>query len=151
MMNPESITFTSILLVDDEPDNVELIADTLEFMGMEVKTAKHGEQGLAILKEFTPDLILLDLSMPVMDGWKMHKQLKSDPKTQHIPVVALTAHAMAGDKERALGAGFDGYVSKPISVATFLNDLRSTLQENAKNEQSVVVEHVVVEQVERTS
>ncbi|MBN2304394.1 MAG: response regulator [Anaerolineae bacterium] len=126
------MTIKMVLLVDDEPDNVEVILDALEFRGIEAKSATNGQQALDMLKDFTPDLILLDLSMPVMDGWETRQRLEDDPKTQPIPVVALTAHAMMGDRERVLEAGFDGYVSKPISVATFVDDIRSTLKKNAR-------------------
>jgi CheY-like chemotaxis protein len=118
----------SILLVDDEPDNVEVIAEALEFFGMSVRTARNGVEGLEILNDFVPDLILLDLSMPKMDGWEMRKQIKARPQTQGIPIVAISAHAMVGDKERALEAGFDGYLTKPVNIATLLDDLRAVLQ-----------------------
>ncbi|NDJ76797.1 MAG: response regulator [Chloroflexi bacterium] len=121
----------SVLLVDDEPDNVEVVAETLQFYGMTVRTAENGAAGLDTLQEFVPDLIILDLSMPVMDGWEMRTRLKEDPQTSHIPVLALSAHAMSGDKERALEAGFDGYMPKPIKVPTLIQDLRAALEENA--------------------
>ena len=136
MTDENPITIQSILLIDDEPDNVEVVVDALEFMGISVKAASNGQEGLALLDEFTPDLILLDLSMPVMDGWETRKRLQSNEKTQHIPVVALTAHAMAGDKERALSAGFDGYVSKPINVLTFVDDVRNSMKNNQNRESS---------------
>lgn len=124
--------FKTVLLVDDEPDNVEVIEDAIEFGGLAVKSAGNGQQALEVLKEFKPDLILLDLSMPVMDGWETRKRIQENPDTRNIPVVALTAHAMVGDKERVLGAGFSGYVAKPINVATFVQDVYATLAENAK-------------------
>jgi len=120
----------SILLVDDEPDNLEVVAETLTFHGLTVRTAENGQHGLEIMRDFLPDVILLDLSMPKMDGWAMRDCVKSDPRTRHIPVIALSAHAMAGDKERALEAGFDGYMTKPVSVPTLLDDLRVALSPN---------------------
>ena len=121
----------SILVVEDEPDNAELIVGTVQFYGATVKSAEHGAEALEILKEFTPTLILADLSMPKMDGWIMRSRLKDDPRTAHIPVVAISAHAMEGDKEKALAAGFDGYLSKPINIVSFVRDLRAAMEEKA--------------------
>jgi CheY-like chemotaxis protein len=122
--NPSSWT---VLLVEDEPDNLEVLVDAVEYHGMSALSAANGLEGLKVLEESVPTLILLDLSMPKMDGWDMHKQVKANPRTQHIPVVALTAHAMTGDKEKVLAAGFDGYLTKPISIASFLTDLRQAM------------------------
>jgi CheY-like chemotaxis protein len=133
MIDLASISSWSVLIVDDEPDNLEIVAETLGFFGLTVKTARNGLEGLTMLREFSPQLILLDLSMPKMDGWEMRTRVKTDLATQHIPVVALSAHAMAGDRTRALEAGFDGYLTKPINVATILTDICNTLQENGKN------------------
>ncbi len=119
--NPSSWT---VLLVEDEPDNLEVLVDAVEYHGMSALSASNGLEGLKVLEECIPSLILLDLSMPKMDGWIMHKQVKADPRTQQIPVVALTAHAMTGDQEKVWAAGFDGYLTKPISIASFLKDLR---------------------------
>jgi CheY-like chemotaxis protein len=117
----------AVLVVDDEPDNLEVVAETLEFYGASVKTAKDGIDGLAVLQEFKPDLILLDLSMPKMNGWETRTRIKADSRTALIPVVALTAHAMPGDLERALAAGFNGYLIKPITVVSLINDIRATI------------------------
>ncbi len=121
-----------VLVVDDEPDNVDVVAETLEFFGLQVRTASNGLEGLEVLKEFTPDLILLDLSMPQMDGWEMRRHVKSNPATANIPIVALSAHAMAGDKDRALEVGFDGYLTKPIKIAALLDDIRAAIKEAAE-------------------
>ena len=117
----------AVLVVDDEPDNLEVVADTLAFFGVSVKTAEDGIEGLAVLQEFNANLILLDLSMPKMNGWETRMRIKADAKTALIPIVALTAHAMPGDPERALAAGFDGYVIKPINVVTLVGDIRSAV------------------------
>jgi CheY-like chemotaxis protein len=117
----------AVLVVDDEPDNLEVVAETLEFYGAFVKTAKDGIDGLAVLQEFKPNLILLDLSMPKMNGWETRTRIKADSRTALIPVVALTAHAMPGDLERALAAGFNGYLIKPITVVSLINDIRATI------------------------
>jgi len=128
-LNWEKITEWEVLLVDDEPDNIEVVSESLEFYGMTVKTAENGEIALDILEdEWMPNIIMLDLSMPVMDGWATLRRLKSDPKTQDILVLALSAHAIIGDSERAINAGFDGYMTKPISVPTLIQDLRKALK-----------------------
>jgi len=123
------ITEWQVLLVDDEPDNIEVVAESLEYYGMSVRTAENGQVGLDLLKDWLPDLIMLDLSMPVMDGWATLRRLKSDPRTQAIPVLALSAHAIIGDSDRALNAGFDGYLTKPVNVPTLIQDFRSALKE----------------------
>ena len=117
------------LIVDDEPDNIEVLAETLEFNGINVRFAENGQLGLDLLKDFHPTLILLDLSMPVMDGWQTLRKIRLDPALASVPVLAITAHAIHGDKERALAAGFDGYLTKPISVTTLIADLRNALHE----------------------
>ena len=116
-----------VLLVDDEPDNVEVMTETLEYNGIDVRTAANGQLGLHLLRSFLPDLMLLDLSMPVMDGWQALKLIKADPALARIPVIAISAHAIHGDKENALSAGFDGYLTKPVNVRTLMADLRSAL------------------------
>lgn len=105
-----------ILVVEDNMDNMTLISDVLESLDYDVIQAHDGEDGLAKSSAEKPDLILMDLSLPKMDGWTATRHLKSNPELQHIPVVALTAHAMVGDKERALEAGCDDYISKPINL-----------------------------------
>ena len=81
-----------------------------------------------MMATFTPTVILLDLSMPEMDGWEMHRRLKANPETAHIPVIALTAHAMADDKERVMQAGFTGYIPKPYTIKTLVNDMQTILE-----------------------
>lgn len=124
----DNITGWNVLLVDDEPDNIEVVAESLEFYGMTVRTAGNGQQALDVLLDWMPNLILLDLSMPVMDGWETLRALKADPQTQDIPVLAFSAHAIIGDAERALAAGFDGYMTKPINVPTLLKDLQAAFK-----------------------
>lgn len=128
-LNWEKITEWEVLLVDDEPDNIEVVSESLEFYGMSVRTALNGQIAIdALQDDWLPNLILLDLSMPVMDGWATLRRLRSDPRTQDITVLALSAHAIIGDSERAVNAGFDGYMTKPISVPTLIQDLRSALK-----------------------
>ncbi len=118
----------NVLVVDDEPDNREIAETVLSFNGVKVLTAIHGADGLKLIEDSLPTFILLDLSMPVMDGWEMIKTMRANPKTQGIPVIALTAHAMAGDREKAYEAGFDGYIAKPFRIPTFMAELKSCLR-----------------------
>ena len=106
----------SILYIEDDPDLATMLPLYLRAKGYQVLVAMTGTDGLRIAQAEAPDLILLDLSMPTMDGWEMRRRLKADPEKKHIPVVALSAHAMDGDKERVLNAGFDGYLSKPSDL-----------------------------------
>ena len=112
-----------ILVVEDEPDSLEVATILLEMYGAEVITATDGREGLEQARKHHPKFIISDLSMPEMSGWEMVHTLKNDRSTMDIPVVALTAHAMTGDRERALAAGFHNYLSKPLRPETFVNDL----------------------------
>lgn len=125
----DRIQITSVLVVDDEPDNLAVVAETLAYMGLTVRSARNGQEGLNILLDFVPDVILLDLSMPQMDGWEMCAQLKANPYTARIPVIAVSAHAMAGDMERALAGGFNGYLSKPIEIMSLPESIQNALAE----------------------
>jgi len=123
----QDVSTWQVMIVDDEPDNLEVVAETLEFRGAQVKTALNGKEALKILEGFAANLILTDLSMPVMDGWVMRSHVKGSPNLKHIPILALSAHAISGDQERALEAGFDGYLTKPVNIQTLLDDIRSAL------------------------
>jgi CheY-like chemotaxis protein len=112
-----------VLIIDDEPDSLEVVGRMLRYYGAEVSVASNGQEGLAALKVTRPTLVISDLSMPNLDGWGLIAALKRERPTMDIPVIALTAHAMPGDRERALGAGFHNYLSKPLTPATFLKDL----------------------------
>jgi two-component system cell cycle response regulator DivK len=116
-----------ILVVEDNRDNLTLINDVLSSLEYEVLSAKDGEEALQSASAEKPSLILMDLSLPRMDGWTATQRLKSDPELAHIPVIALTAHAMIGDRERALAAGCDDYVSKPINIRELISKLRQLL------------------------
>lgn len=120
-----------IFIVDDHPVNLKLASSVLEMEGYAVETAVDAEQAQEKLKHMIPDLILMDIALPGMDGLTLTRRLKADEKLKHIPIVALSAFAMKGDEQKALDAGCDGYITKPIDtrrlsqqVATFL--LRST-------------------------
>ena len=103
-----------ILLVEDNELNHDMLSRRLTRRGFEVVIAVDGAQGVALALAESPDLILMDMSLPVMDGWEAAQRLKAAPETQVIPIIALTAHAMAGDREKALAAGCDDYDTKPI-------------------------------------
>lgn len=133
MLNWDDVPSWRVLLVDDEPDNLEVVAETLEFHGATVKTAANGQLALDALKDFKPDVILLDLSMPVMDGWQTLRHLRENPETRILPIISLSAHAIVGDKERALQVGFDAYVTKPINVPTFIQDLKTALESTSQS------------------
>jgi CheY-like chemotaxis protein len=106
-----------ILYVEDNEDNVFVLKNRLTRAGHEMLIAVNGAEGVALAQEQKPDLILMDLSLPVMDGWTATRHLKADPQTRHIPVIALSAHAMSGDREKALDAGCDDYDTKPVDLA----------------------------------
>ncbi len=122
---------TKILYVEDNEDNVFMLTHRLTKHGYEVVVAGDGEQGLARANEEQPALILMDLSLPVLDGWEATRKLKSDPATQNIPVIALSAHAMPGDAEKALAAGCDDYDTKPIEMKRLLSKISALLPEEA--------------------
>jgi CheY-like chemotaxis protein len=105
-----------ILIVDDNPQNLKLARVILTVEGYEVQTAADAEEALRVLGSFTPRLILMDLQLPGMDGLQLTRHLRRDPAWQHVRIVALTAYAMKGDEEKALAAGCDGYITKPIDT-----------------------------------
>jgi two-component system cell cycle response regulator DivK len=116
-----------ILLVEDHEDNRIVYSTILEHFGYRVLLAGDGEEGVRIARESRPDLVLMDVSIPVMDGWDATRQLKGDPATAAIPVIALTAHAMPSDRERAAEAGCDGYLAKPVEPRRVLEEVQRFL------------------------
>ncbi len=110
----------TILIVDDDPKNLELFGDLLRVVGYMIIEATDGMQGIELARTKQPDLILMDINMPIMDGYEAIRILKGDTNTRNIPVIALTSYAMKGDKERILAMGCDGYIAKPIDVDDFL-------------------------------
>jgi CheY-like chemotaxis protein len=116
-----------ILLVEDNELNRDMLSRRLQRKGYEVVIAVDGRQGIQMAKVKMPDLILMDMSLPEMDGWEATRRLKDDQSTQHIKVIALTAHAMVGDRERALQAGCDDYDTKPIEFPRLLRKIRMLL------------------------
>lgn len=114
-----------ILVVEDNHDNMTLIVDVLNSLEYDVLQATDGLRGVEMTQNLMPDLVLMDLSLPKMDGWTATRTIKAQESLKHIPIIALTAHAMKGDRERALDAGCDDYISKPIN----LQELASKLDE----------------------
>ena len=120
-----------ILYVEDNEDNVYMLKRRLERAGFEVIVASDGEQGLAVARDQRPDLILMDLSLPVLDGWQATRRLKDSEETWIIPVIALSAHALPGDREKALEAGCDEYDAKPVKLPGLLAKIRALLPEGS--------------------
>ena len=116
-----------LLLVEDNEASREGLSRHLRRRGYEVLTAVDGREGLEVARAEPPDLVLMDMSLPVLDGWEATRQLKADPTTRHVPVIALTAHAMAGDREKALAAGCDEYDTKPVEFARLLGKIEGLL------------------------
>ena len=114
----------TILIVEDNPLNLELATDLLEAAGFAVAQAYTGEDGVRLAGKLKPALVLMDLSLPGMDGLSAVQWLKADPATKHLSIIALTAHAMRGDDEAAIRAGCDGYISKPIDTRSFPSQIR---------------------------
>src|SRR5574341_962071 len=116
-----------ILLVEDNEMNRDMLTRRLERRGYQVVIAVDGAQGVRLAQAETPDLILMDMSLPVLDGWEATRRLRAMPATQAIPIIALTAHAMAGDREKALAAGCDDYDIKPIELERLLAKMEALL------------------------
>ena len=123
------MTVATILYVEDNDDNVFMLRPRLERQGFRVLVASDGESGLRLVREERPDLILMDLSLPGLDGWEATRRLKADGATRAVPVIALSAHAMAGDREAALAAGCDDYDAKPVNFRRLLEKIRALLPE----------------------
>ena len=117
-----------ILLVEDNEMNQDMLSRRLQRKGYDVVIAVDGGQGVAMAQSEAPDLILMDMSLPVLDGWEATRQLKSAPSTRAIPVIALTAHAMSGDREKAFDAGCDDYDTKPIDLTRLLGKIQAMLE-----------------------
>ena len=121
-----------ILVVEDNERNLKLLRDVLEYAGYDVRAARTGEDGIALAVKEPPDLVLMDLQLPGIDGMEALRRLRESPRTADVPVVAVTAQAMKQDRERVLEAGFNGYVSKPISVRAFPDQVRGFLSGGAE-------------------
>jgi CheY-like chemotaxis protein len=123
---------SKILLIEDNEMNRDMLSRRLERRGYEVVIAVDGEQGCRMAQAEQPDLILMDMSLPVMDGWEATRRLKSAAETQMIPIIALTAHAMAGDREKALAVGCDDYDTKPIEFPRLLGKIQAFLNHSTQ-------------------
>jgi CheY-like chemotaxis protein len=129
---PDLLDGWDILIVDDEDDSLEVARYILDFYGAQVHTATNGQEGVSLAQQVNPKFVISDLSMPDMDGWDMLRALHENPKTQDIPVIALTAHAMVGDRERSIAAGFHNYLTKPLTADTFIHELIKLLMDIPK-------------------
>jgi CheY-like chemotaxis protein len=122
---------TRILYIEDNEDNVYMLARRLKRRGFDVIAASDGEQGVAMAQSSNPDLILMDLGLPVLDGWEATRRLKAEVETRGIPIIALSAHAMAGDRDAALAAGCDDFDTKPIDFARLLTKIEALLSKGS--------------------
>jgi two-component system cell cycle response regulator DivK len=119
---------SKILLVEDNEMNRDMLTRRLQRRGYEVVVAVDGAQGLAMAQSETPAIVLMDISLPVLDGWEATRRLKMAPETKSIPVIALTAHAMTGDRERCIEAGCDDFDTKPVEIARLVGKIEALLQ-----------------------
>jgi two-component system cell cycle response regulator DivK len=116
-----------ILVVDDQPDNRQIIRDLLSTTDYELTEAENGDQALAAVAEQRPDLILMDIQLPIMDGYEATRRIKADPALRSIPIIAVTSYALGGEEQKARAAGCDGYVTKPFSPRQLLAKIREFL------------------------
>jgi CheY-like chemotaxis protein len=126
-MQNDLLSGWNIVVIDDEDDSLQVSNIILVSHGASVYPATNGKQGLRIVRQKNPHFVISDLSMPIMDGWSFLDTLQADPEMLHIPVIALTAHGMVGDREKALSAGFLNYLTKPLTVETFMKDLMNVI------------------------
>jgi len=116
-----------ILLVEDNEMNRDMLSRRLEHRGFDVVLAVDGKSGVEMAQSHAPDLVLMDMSLPIVDGWEATRQLKAAPDTRHIPVIALTAHAMSSDRDKAIEAGCDDYDTKPVELPRLLGKIEALL------------------------
>jgi CheY-like chemotaxis protein len=135
MSNNDEPSAWKVLIVDDNADNLGVASQLLSFLGAEVHAAQNGSEGLQILETLQPTFMLLDLTMPGMDGWEVLKAIRTNAKTASTIVIALTGHAMQEQLERVRAAGFNGYITKPYMMATFLGRIKDILAGNAFQEE----------------
>ncbi len=127
MTSPDSERTRTVLIVEDNEDNRIVYSTMLRHFGFAVDEAENGAEGILKARSNQPDLILMDIAIPLVDGWEAVQRLKKDPSTSHIPIVALTAHAMPADRERAMQVGCDGYLAKPCEPRTVVEEVRRIL------------------------
>ena len=121
-----------ILIVEDNEMNRDMLSRRLVRRGYQIVMAVDGEEGIAMAKTESPDLVLMDMSLPVIDGWEATRRLKAEPSTRAIPVIGLTAHAMAGDREKVIAAGCDDYDTKPVELPRLLQKIEALLRSDGK-------------------
>lgn len=130
-MSQAGETMATLLLVEDNDMNRDMLSRRLTRRGYQVVIAVDGQQGIDEARRLSPDLVLMDMSLPVKDGWTATTELKADPATSSIPVIGLTAHAMSGDRERAIQAGCDDYDTKPVELERLLGKIEKLLKREA--------------------
>ena len=113
----------TVLIAEDNPTNRELLRELLEIRGYRVAEACNGQEALAMVEAAPPDILLLDIGMPVLDGFAVVRKLRENPRVSWLPVVAVTAYAMQGDREKIMSSGFDGYLSKPVNSSSLVHEL----------------------------
>jgi two-component system, cell cycle response regulator DivK len=129
---PSAKQIPTLFVVEDAPDNLALIEQIFDGLGYIIQSAQDGMAAMAWLEQNMPDLILLDLSLPAMDGWEVARRLKANDRTRNIPIVAITANAMIGDKEAAIAAGCDDYLSKPLDIEQLENRVKYWLNQDLR-------------------
>lgn len=117
-----------ILLIEDNPDNSETLSRRLRRRGFHVMAAFNGQEGVEMARQEKPDLVLMDMNMPVMDGWQATSVLRNEPETREVPIIGLTAHALTGDREKALAVGCNDYHTKPIEFDRLMNQIEVQLR-----------------------
>lgn len=122
----------NVIIIDDEPDSVGVVEYVCRFHNASVRTANAGQVGLDLIRQEKPNIVFLDIQMPKMSGWDVIQQIRADSSLADLVAIAITAHAMSGDKERTLEAGFNGYLAKPISPLTFVSDVKAILEARAQ-------------------
>jgi two-component system cell cycle response regulator DivK len=123
-----------ILIVEDNEENWDLLSRRLGRRGYEVVVARDGEQAIAMALAESPDLILMDMNLPVIDGWEATRMIKASPQTRDVPIIAVTAHGMAGDREKVLEAGCDDHHAKPVELTKLLSQIEATLKKSMGDE-----------------
>ena len=128
MFNPLDTSTWDVLVADDEVDNLRIIIFVMEFSRIATRTAANGKECIEQIKCKMPSFVLLDIQMPEMSGWDVIKAIRADEEMRKLPVIALTAYAMTEDRDRVMAAGFDGYIPKPITVPTFIQQVQDILK-----------------------
>ena len=123
-----------VLVIEDNEQNMYLVKFILEVHGYEVIQARNGSDGIFMAREHKPDLILLDIQLPILDGYTVARELRKINAMQHVPILAVTSYAMPGDREQALAAGCNGYIEKPINPDTFMNEINQFIQADSNGE-----------------